>query len=209
MIPQVASENLAQFIDVFCEDGFFSYDESVRILNRGKEFGLVPKVHANQLNLSGGIQAGVATNAISVDHLETVSNTELELLENSNVIATLLPGAAFFLGTGYPPVREMLKRNIPVSVASDFNPGSSPTGNMQTIWSLATIGMKMTPKEAFNAMTVNAAAAMQMEHTSGIIKKGRSADLIITKEIPSFDYIPYSFGENCISEVILDGKFIS
>ena len=208
MIPAVASENLATFIDVFCETGFFTEDESVDILETGKKYGLVPKVHANQLNLSGGVQAGIKTGAISVDHLETVSDTELSLLENSKVIPTLLPGAAFFLRSDYPPARKMIELGLPITVASDFNPGSSPTGNMQVIWSLACIGMKMTPSEAFNAITLNGAYAMQMESISGIIASGRSADLIITKDVPSFDYIPYSYGEDCFEKIMINGSWI-
>ena len=208
MIPRVAEENLATFIDIFCEEGFFTEEESVKILEKGKEYGLIPKVHANQLSLSGGTQAGIATNAISVDHLETISDVEIDLLKNSDTIGTTLPGAAFYLRVSYPPARQLINSNVAVAVASDFNPGSSPTGNMQTIWSLATIGMKMTPVEALNGMTVNGAFAMEAEGESGVIKTGRKADLIISKKVPSLEYIPYSFGEDCIEQVILNGEFI-
>lgn len=206
MLPVVANEGLAEYIDVFCEKGFFSVDETDRILEAGVKYGLKPKVHANQLYNSGGVQVGVKHNAISVDHLETMDEAEIECLLNANTIPTLLPGAAFFLAMHYQPARKLIDAGLPVALASDFNPGSCPSGNMNFILSLACTQMKMTPEEAVNACTINGAAAMEVSHKLGSIAKGKVANLMITKPISSLAYLPYSFGTNQISKVIINGE---
>jgi imidazolonepropionase len=203
MLPKVADENLAEYIDVFCEKGFFSVDETDRILEAGVKYGLKPKVHANQLYNSGGIQIGVKHHAISVDHLETMDQEEIECLKHSNTIPTLLPGAAFFLAMHYQPARKIIDAGLPVALASDYNPGSCPSGNMNLILSLACSQMRMTPEEAINACTINGAAAMEVNDKLGSIKVGKKANLIITKAIPSLAYLPYAFGTNLIEKVII------
>jgi imidazolonepropionase len=203
MLPKVADENLAEYIDVFCEKGFFSVDETDRILEAGVKYGLKPKVHANQLYNSGGIQIGVKHHAISVDHLETMDQEEIECLKHSNTIPTLLPGAAFFLAMHYQPARKIIDAGLPVALASDYNPGSCPSGNMNLILSLACSQMRMTPEEAINACTINGAAAMEVNDILGSIKVGKKANLIITKAIPSLAYLPYAFGTNLIEKVII------
>lgn len=207
MVPAVAEENLATFIDVFCEEGFFNVEESERILEAGKRYGLQPKVHANQLHVSGGVQLGIKTGAISVDHLESIGREEIEALKKSNVVPTLLPGAAFFLNSKMPPARELIEAGLPVAIASDYNPGSSPSGNMQMMLSLACVLLRMTPNEGLNAMTINGAYAMNTP--SGVISQGRPADLIITKKIPSLHFMPYSYGTNNIEKVLLDGMVVA
>ncbi len=202
MLPKVAENSLADYIDVFCEKGFFSVEETEIILEAGAKYGLKPKIHANQLYNSGGVQVGVKHHAVSVDHLETMGDEEIECLKNSNTIPTLLPGAAFFLAMQYQPARQLIDAELPVALASDYNPGSCPSGNMNFILSLACTQMKMTPEEAINACTINAAAALEMSETHGTIKVGKTANLIITKPIPSLNYIPYAFGENVIEKVI-------
>jgi len=209
MIPAVAEANLAEYCDVFCEEGFFTYDEAIEILEVGKKHGLKPKVHANQLNLSGGVQAGVSTNAISVDHLEQMGDEEIACLAGTDTMPTFLPGAAFFLSAGYPPARKMIDHGLPVALATDYNPGSSPSGNMNLMVSLACIKMGMTPAEAFNAATINSAYAMEVADKLGTITKGKIANIFITKEIPSLEFIPYSFGSNLVESVILNGNLIS
>jgi imidazolonepropionase len=203
MLPQIAGEGLAEYIDVFCETGFFSVDETSRILDAGMQYGLKPKIHANQLNISGGVQIGVGHNAISVDHLESMGEAEINCLKNSNTIPTLLPGAAFFLGMQYQPARKLIDANLPVALASDYNPGSCPSANMQFITSLACTQMKMTPAEAINASTINAAAALEMSDSIGAIKIGYEANIIITKPMANEALIPYSFGENIVSEMVV------
>ena len=203
MLPKVADENLAEYIDVFCEKGFFSVDETDRILEAGVKYGLKPKVHANQLYNSGGIQIGVKHHAISVDHLETMDQEEIECLRHSNTIPTLLPGAAFFLAMHYQPARKIIDAGLPVALASDYNPGSCPSGNMNLILSLACSQMRMTPEEAINACTINGAAAMEVNDILGSIKVGKKANLIITKAIPSVAYLPYAFGTNLIEKVMI------
>jgi imidazolonepropionase len=203
MLPKIADENLAEYIDVFCEKGFFSVDETDRILEAGVKYGLKPKVHANQLYNSGGIQIGVKHHAISVDHLETMDQEEIECLKHSNTIPTLLPGAAFFLAMHYQPARKIIDAGLPVALASDYNPGSCPSGNMNLILSLACSQMRMTPEEAINACTINGAAAMEVNDKLGSIKVGKKANLIITKAIPSLAYLPYAFGTNLIEKVII------
>ena len=208
MIPAVAEEKLANYIDVFCEKGFFSEEETILIVEEGKKFGMKPRLHANQLNRSGGVQVGVATKALSVDHLENIGDEEIELLKGSKVMPTALPGAAFFLNLPFPPARKMLQAGLPLAIASDYNPGSSPSGNMQWIFSLACIKMKMTPAEAFNAATINTASCLELLETHGSITRGKIANVLITQPVPSFDYLPYRYGDRWIETIILNGKVI-
>jgi imidazolonepropionase len=205
MLPKVADENLADYIDVFCEKGFFSPEETDEILTAGAKYNLKPKIHANQLYNSGGIQVGVKHKAVSVDHLETMDDEEITCLQNSNTIATLLPGAAFFLAMHYQPARKIIDANIPVALASDFNPGSCPSGNMNLIVSLACSQMKMTPEETINACTLNGAAALELSEHIGSISIGKKANFFITQPMPSLAYLPYSFGSNLIDKVIING----
>ena len=209
MLPRVAEECLADYCDVFCEENYFTEAETIYILNAALKYGIKPKVHANQLSKSGGIQAGVKVNAVSVDHLEYTGKEEIELLKNSRTIPTLLPGAQFFLQLPPPPAREMIKAGLQVAVASDYNPGSSPTGNMHLMMALCCILYKMTPEEALNAVTINGAAAMEVNDKLGSISVGKKANIIITKRIPSLAFIPYSFGSNLIDKVIINGQLIS
>lgn len=208
MLPQIAEENLADYIDVFCEDGFFTQNETEYICSKGKEYGLKAKIHANQLNRSGGVEAGVHVNAISVDHLETIAEEEIELLAQfHSPIATLLPSCSFYLRMQYAPARILLQNNAAIALASDFNPGSSPSGNMNFVFALACIQMKLLPEEAMNAATLNGAFAMELQDKVGSIKVGKQANLIITKNIPSLAYLPYSFGSNLIDNVMINGNF--
>jgi len=209
MIPALAEENLADYIDVFCEEGFFSPDETELIVKEGVKFGMKPRIHANQLHRSGGVQVGVKTNAISVDHLENIGDEEIKLLKNRLTMPTALPGAAFFLNLPFPPARQMIDAGLPLAVASDFNPGSSPSGNMQTVISLACIKMKMTPEEVFNAATMNTAYALELLSTHGSITRGKTANIFITKKVSSIAYLPYHFGNNFVDQVILNGKLIN
>src|SRR5690606_18451267 len=208
MLPQVAGEGLADYMDVFCEQGFFSVEETDRLLEAGWKYGLKPKIHANQLHRSGGVQIGVKHHAVSVDHLESMGTDEIECLKNSNTIPVLLPGAAFFLGMSYQPARDLIAAGLPVTIASDFNPGSCPSSNMNFLLTLACTQMKMTPEEAINAQTLNGAAALELQNDLGSIAVGKCANLIITKPIPSLAYLPYSFGENLIDSVLIDGKIV-
>ena len=208
MIPRVAEEKLADYCDVFCEKGFFSPEESERVLETAKSHGLVPKVHANQLHNSGGVEVGVNVGAISVDHLEVVEDEQIAILKGSNTIATMLPGAAFYLNSVYPPARKMIEEGVAVSVASDYNPGSAPSGNMALMMSLACIKMKMRPEEALNAITVNASHAMDMNDHVGSITVGKDASFIVTEDIPSLAFMPYSFGSNVIDHVWIRGHSV-
>lgn len=208
MIPAVVEEKLAHYIDVFCETGFFSPEETEQIVVAGKKVGLIPRLHANQLNRSGGVQVGVKTGAISVDHLENIGEYEIEVLRNSSTMPVALPGAAFFLNLSYTPARKMIEAGLPVAVASDYNPGSSPSGNMPLMLSLACIKMRMTPEEAINASTINTAYTLGLSETHGTITLGKVANLFITHAIPSLASIPYSFGSNPVEIVILNGKLI-
>jgi len=205
MIPRIADEKLAEFCDVFCEEGYFTYDETKKILEAGLKHGLKPKVHAEQLSHSGGILAGVECNAISVDHLEYCNDADIAALKNSDTMPTILPGAQYFLQLPHPPVRKMIDSGLPVAIASDYNPGSSPSGNIMQMISICCIQYKMTPEEAFNASTLNSAYAMELSETHGSIAVGKKANLMITKEIPSLAYLPYSFGSNLIDTVIVNG----
>ncbi|MEO8085436.1 MAG: imidazolonepropionase [Bacteroidota bacterium] len=209
MMPRIAAEKLADYCDVFCEHGYFTKDETKKILDVGQRYGMKPKVHAEQLSNSGGIQAGVECNAISVDHLEYCSDNDISALKNSATMPTILPGAQYFLQLQHPPVRKMIDAGLPVAIASDYNPGSSPSGNMMQMVSLACIQYKMTPEEAFNATTLNSAYAMEVSDTHGSIAIGKKANVLITKEIPSLAYLPYSFGSNLIETIILNGEIIN
>lgn len=209
MIPRVAEEHLADFIDVFCDKGFFTVAETEQILEAGLHYGLKPKIHANELDYSGGIQVGVKYGALSVDHLEFTSDDEIESLRNSGTMATILPGAAFFLNMVHAPARKMINEGLPVALASDFNPGSSPSGNMQFILSMGCIMFRMIPQEAFNATTLNGAYALGISDIAGSITKGKVANLFITKPIPGIEYMPYYYGFNKIDRVILKGQVIN
>lgn len=209
IIPKVAKEELADFVDVFCEKGFFTVEETERLLRAGKNYGLKPKIHANQLAVSGGVQVGVANNAISVDHLEQIGDAEIDALKGSHTMPVVLPSCSFYLGIPYAPVRRMMNAGLPVAIASDYNPGSTPSGNMNFLVSLACIQLKMLPQEAINAATINAAFAMDVQDEVGSISRGKLANFIITEKIPSFSYLPYSFGENCIHQVWIAGSPLS
>lgn len=206
MLPEVAAGNLADYIDVFCDKGFFTVEDTERILEAGLKYGLVGKIHANELDYSGGIQVGVKHGALSVDHLEFTGKEEIAALLNSNTMPTVLPGAAFFLGMKYAPVREMMDAGLPVALASDFNPGSSPSGNMQLILSMASILYKMLPEEAINATTLNSAYAMGVSDRLGSITEGKKANFFITTKIPTYEFMPYSYGSNKVDAVILNGE---
>ena len=208
IIPAAVKEELAEFIDVFCEKGFFTVEETDYILKAGLAHGLRPKIHANQLSVSGGVQVGVKNQAISVDHLEEVGEEELQVLGQSKTIPVGLPSCSFYLGIPYTPARKILDYNIPLALASDYNPGSTPSGNMNFILSLACIKMKLLPEEAIHAITINAACAMDVQNEVGSISKGKRANLILTKPISSLAYLPYSFGENCIDQVFINGNDI-
>lgn len=206
LIPRIAGEGLADYIDAFCEQGFFSVDETARILEAGATHGLRAKIHANQLSATGAVETGVKHRALSVDHLEMMNETALQSLANSETIATLLPSCSLFLGIPFADARSMLNRNIAVAIASDFNPGSTPSGNMNLVVSLACMRLKMLPEEAINAATLNGAAAMELSHSHGSITKGKAANFILTKIISSVAYLPYSFGSNNIERVFINGK---
>lgn len=208
MLPMVADEGLADYMDVFCEQGFFSVDETDRLLEAGWKYGLKPKIHGNQLHRSGGVQVAVKHNAVSVDHLESLGEEEIYALQNSNTIPVLLPGAAFFLGMHYPPARDLMNANLPVCLATDYNPGTCPSGNVPMLLTLACTQMKMTPEEAVNAITLNGAAALEMSNEIGSIAEGKKANIIITKNIPSLAYIPYDFGNNPVERMIINGRLV-
>lgn len=203
LLPVIAKEKLADYIDAFCEFGFFSAEETERLLIEGAKYQLRGKIHANQLNFSGGIQVGTKYNALSVDHLECVGEEEIACLKNSETMATLLPSAAFFLGLHYQPARKMIDTGLSIALASDYNPGSSPSGNMNFVLSLACVKLKMTPEEAINAATINGAYAMGLAHELGSITRGKKAHLILTKNISSYSFLPYSFGSNLIEKLII------
>ena len=208
MMPAVGAENLADFIDVFCDKGFFTVAETEKMLECGAKYGLRPKIHANELAASGGIQAGVKRGALSVDHLEFTGEGEIACLLKSRTMPALLPGAAFFLEMDYPPARKMIDAGLGVALASDYNPGSSPSGNMKFILSLACIKMKMTPSEAINAATLNGAYAMGLHAAHGSITKGKRADLFISKPVPSLEFLPYSYGATLTGKMVLGGKAV-
>ena len=207
MIPAVAYEELADYIDVFCDRGFFTVNDTDRILNAGMKYGLKAKIHANELDYSGGIQVGVKYGALSVDHLEYTGKEEIEVLKDSDTMPTLLPGASFFLEMDWAPARKMIDSGLPVALASDFNPGSSPSGNMRLVMSMALIKLHMLPEEIFNAVSLNSAYAMGVDDILGSISPGKLASLIITKELPSPEYIPYAYGSDFIEKVMIKGRF--
>ncbi|MGQ8337989.1 imidazolonepropionase [Sunxiuqinia sp. A32] len=208
MLPVVAAEELADYMDVFCDQGFFTVDETKQLLEAGAKYGLQAKIHANELGLTGGIQVGVEQGALSVDHLEYVGDAEIQSLLGSETMPTILPGAAFFLDMPFSPVRKMMDAGLPVALASDFNPGSSPSGNMNFIQSLACLKYKMTPEEAINAVTINSAYAMGLEHVCGSICPGKQANVFITKELSGYAAIPYYFGSNPVETIILNGQIL-
>jgi len=208
MLPVISKEKLADYIDVFCENGFFSPGEMETICKAGMGYGLRPKLHVNQLNSIGGIESGIKLNAVSLDHLETLNDREIAELGKTKTIATLLPTAAFFLRMSFPPARKLVDAGCAIALASDYNPGSSPSGNMNLVVSMACIQMKMLPEEAINASTVNGAHAMQLQNEVGSITVGKRANLIFTKPIPSLAYLPYSFGTSLVDKVMINGEFI-
>lgn len=208
MIPQVVEEKLADYCDVFCEKNYFTKEEAIKILLQAKKYGLKAKVHAEQLSHSGGIEAGVECDAISVDHLEFVNDNDIVLLKKSETMATILPGAQWFLQLQNPPARKMIDAGLPIAIASDYNPGSSPSGNMNFMTSIACVQYKLTPEEAINASTLNSAYAMGLGLTHGSITVGKEANLFITKEISDYSFIPYSFANNLIDTVVVGGKII-
>lgn len=209
MLPAIATEKLADYIDVFCETGFFSEEETANICRAGIAHGLKPKIHANQLNLSGGTQVGVAMGAISVDHLETMDDYAIKTLAASKTIGTLLPSAAFFLRMKFQPARELIDAGCAIALASDFNPGSSPSGNMNLVLAMSCIQMRMLPEEAINAATLNGAHAMELGQELGSITIGKKANLILTRTVPSIAYLPYAFGSPLIDRVMIGGQWIS
>ena len=208
ILPAVAEENLAEYIDIFCEQGYFTVEDTNKLLKAAAKFNLRPKIHVNQFNAIGGVQAGVDNNALSVDHLEEMRQEDIQALRNSDTIPVALPGCSHFLSIPYTPARMIIDAGLPLALATDFNPGSAPSGNMNFVVSLACIKMKMTPEEAINAATINGAYAMDLSEKVGSITKGKLANLIITKAIPSYTYIPYAFGSNPIEAIYLNGKLI-
>lgn len=209
MLPEIATEKLADFIDVFCESGYFTVAQTERIIAAGIRYGLQPKIHVNQFNSIGGIQIGVQYKALSVDHLEVMTNEDIQALKGTTTMPVALPSCSYFLSIPYTPAREMIKAGLPLALATDYNPGSTPSGNMNFVVATACIKMKMTPEEAINAATINGAYAMGIADTHGSITVGKKANLIITKPIPSYYQLPYSFGSNLIEMVLLEGKIYS
>ena len=206
MLPAVASEGLASYVDVFCDEGFFSVEETDRILSAATRYGMRPKIHANELACSGGVQVGVRHHALSVDHLERMGDEEIEVLRGSDTVATMLPGASFFLGMPYAPARKAVDSGLTVALASDYNPGSSPSGDMRMVWALGCIKMRLTPGEALAASTINGAAAMGISDRLGALTPGYEASFVITRPVPSLAYIPYAYTSPWISRVFLRGK---
>ena len=208
MLPQIGKEHLADFIDAFCETGYFSVEQTERVIDAGKKYGLVPKIHVNQFTSIGGLQASVAKGALSVDHLEIMTESDIDALKGSDTMPVALPSCSYFLSIPYTPARDIINADLPLALATDYNPGSTPSGNMNFVVSTACIKMKMTPEEAINAATINGAYAMDLSDEVGSITKGKKANFFITKEIPSYGYLPYSFGSNVIESVYLNGKRI-
>ena len=206
ILPKIAENNLADFIDVFCETGYFTVEETEQVMEAGIRYGLKPKIHVNQFNSIGGIQAGVKYNALSVDHLEIMKPDDIEALKNTETMPVALPSCSYFLGIPYTPAREMMAAGLAIALATDFNPGSTPSGNMNFVVSTACIKMKMTPEEAINAATINGAYAMGISETHGSITIGKKANLIITKPISSYYQLPYAFGSNLIDSVLIEGE---
>jgi len=208
MLPEIAQNKLADYIDVFCETGYFSVEETEKIMEAGIQFGLKPKIHVNQFNSIGGIQAGIKFKALSVDHLEIMNPEDIEALKDTETMPVALPSCSYFLSIPYTPAREMIKAGLPIALATDFNPGSTPSGNMNFVVATACIKMKMTPEEAINAATINGAYAMGISETHGSITKGKKANLILTKPISSYYQIPYAFGSNLIESVFIAGEVL-
>ncbi|UPZ15255.1 imidazolonepropionase [Flavobacterium humidisoli] len=208
MLPEISKNNLADYVDVFCESGYFSVEETEKIMEAGLAFGLKPKIHVNQFNSIGGIQAGVKFNALSVDHLEIMNPEDIQALKDTETMPVALPSCSYFLSIPYTPAREIIKAGLPLALATDFNPGSTPSGNMNFVVATACIKMKMTPEEAINAATINGAYAMGLSETHGSITKGKKANLILTKPISSYYQIPYAFGSNLIESVFVEGEII-
>jgi len=208
MLPAISKEKLADFIDVFCESGYFSVSETEQIMKAGKKFGLKSKIHVNQFNSIGGVNVAVKNNALSVDHLEIMNNDDIEILKNTGTMPVALPTCSYFLGIPYTPARKMIEAGLPLALASDFNPGSSPSGNMNFVVATACVKMKMTPEEAINAATLNGAYAMDISKTHGSITIGKKANLIITKPLNSIYELPYAFGSNLIDLVIIEGEIV-
>ncbi|MCB0485324.1 MAG: imidazolonepropionase [Flavobacteriaceae bacterium] len=208
MLPKIAKGNLAEYIDVFCEKGYFSVQQTERILEAGKKFKLTPKIHVNQFSIIGGVQAGVKYKALSVDHLEVMNDDDINSLKNTDTMPVALPSCSYFLSIPYAPARKMIEAGLPLALATDYNPGSTPSGNMNFVVSTACIKMKMTPEEAINAATINGAYAMGLSDSHGSITKGKKANFIITKEIPSYGFLPYAFGSNLIDSVYINGRKI-
>ena len=206
MLPKIAKENLADYVDIFCEKGYFTVEDTKRLLEAANKFGIKAKTHVNQFNAIGGVKASVDLGALSVDHLEEMNPEDFDVLLGSNCMPTILPSCSFFLGIPYSPARKMIDKGLPIALASDFNPGSSPSGNMNFVASLGCIKLKMTAEEVINASTINSAYAMGVEKELGSIAIGKKANLFITKPIPSYAYLTYSFGENIIEKVIVNGK---
>ena len=206
MLPKVAEQQLAEYVDVFCDKGFFTVEQTARILETAQKYGIRGKIHANELDFSGGVQVGVRYNALSVDHLESSGEKEIEALKGSETMPTGLPGCSFFLNLPYAPLKQMINSGLSVALATDFNPGSTPSGNMKMVLSLACIKMRLTPAQAINAATINGAYALGISDTHGSITAGKAANLFITTEIPSIAYIPYSYTEPMVDTVILNGK---
>jgi len=208
MIPTIAEQKLAEYVDVFCETGYFSVEQTERILKAGKKYGFIPKIHVNQFNSIGGVQAGVKYGALSVDHLEIMTSDDIECLKGTETMPVALPSCSYFLSIPYTPARKIIDNGLPLALATDFNPGSTPSGNMNFVVATACIKMNMTPEEAINAATINGAYAMGLSKSHGSITKGKMANLIITKDIPSFHFMPYAFGSNVIEKVMINGEFI-
>ena len=208
ILPKVAAEGLAEYIDIFCEKGYFSVEDTHNLLGAAENFGMKPKIHVNQFNAIGGVKAGVEHGALSVDHLEVMEDEDIEVLKGTATIPVALPSCSLFLSIPYTPARKIIDAGLPLALATDFNPGSTPSGNMNLVVSLACIKMKMTPEEAINAATINGAYAMDLSETHGSITKGKKANFIITEEIPSYTFLPYAFGTNSIASVYINGKLI-
>lgn len=208
MLPKIADEQLADYIDVFCETGYFTVEETIRLMEAGSKYGLKPKIHVNQFTAIGGVKAAVHHQALSVDHLEVMNPEDIEVLKNAATMPVALPSCSYFLSIPYTPARQMIDNGLALALATDYNPGSTPSGNMNFVVATACIKMKMTPEEAINAATINGAYAMELSKTHGTITKGKKANLIFTKEIPSYGYLPYAFGSNLIDSVMINGEFI-
>lgn len=206
MLPQVVQKGLADYVDIFCEKGYFTVEDTEKILTAGEEYGLRGKIHVNQFNAIGGIEVGVRNKALSVDHLEVMKEEDVKVLKESETMPTALPSCSFFLGIPYAPARKMIDAGLPVALATDYNPGSTPSGNMNLVVSLACIKMNMSPEEAINAATINTAYAMDLSVTHGSITKGKIANLILTEPIPSYGFLPYSFGNDHIDKIFLGGE---